>query len=275
LKLASAFGGANAALVLSVDPGASAPRPPRQAWRTRAARVSSLPPLAILAAALGAPADRLARLDRHALWGLAAVHALAERTGRDVLAGAGIVVGTAAATLETNAVFAAVLRERGARFVPPRLFPYTSPNAVAGECGIAFELTGPSLAVGAGLEAGLEALAVASTLVHAGDADRMVVLAVDDVGDVARAWAQALGAEIAAGAIALLVTCDRVPQTVARIAGARLSLAPSGAAAAIPLGPAGHLALASLDSDAPPDHLEGTSSLLGTLARARVDFAAN
>jgi 3-oxoacyl-[acyl-carrier-protein] synthase-1/3-oxoacyl-[acyl-carrier-protein] synthase II len=247
----------------------------RHAWITRAARVSSLPPLPILAAAIGAPADRLARLDRHALWGLAAVHALAERVGRDALAGAGIVVGTAAATLETNAVFAAALRERGARFVPPRLFPYTSPNAVAGECGIAFELTGPSLAVGAGLEAGLEALAVAATLVRAGDADRMVVLAVDDVGDVTRAWAQALGAEVAAGAIALLVTQGRVPQAVARVAGAHLSLAPSSAVAAAPRGPAGHLALASLDSDAPPGHLEGASHLLGVVARARVDFAAN
>jgi 3-oxoacyl-[acyl-carrier-protein] synthase II len=275
LKLASAFGGANAALVLSSEPGARPRRSVREAWVTRASRVSVPPDLDTLAAALAIPSDRLARADRHVLWALAAVAALAERVGRSALAGAGIVVGTAVATLETNAVFAQALRQRGARHVPPRLFPYTSPNAVAGECGIAFGLTGPSFSVGAGLGAGLEALAVGFTLVRAGDADRMVVVAVDDVGDVAGAWATALGVAMRPGAIALLVTPDRTPHAVARITSARVTLGPSAAPSPTSRGPVGHLALAPLASEAPPDHLEISSSLLGTIATARVDFSAN
>jgi 3-oxoacyl-[acyl-carrier-protein] synthase-1/3-oxoacyl-[acyl-carrier-protein] synthase II len=184
-------------------------------------------------------------------------------------------VGTAVATLETNAVFAQALRHRGPRHVPPRLFPYTSPNAVAGECGIAFGLTGPSFSVGAGLCAGLEAFAMGFTLVRAGDAERMVVVAVDDVGDVAGLWASALGVDLRPGAVALLITRDRAPHAIARITGARVTLGPCAAPPAAARGAVGHLALVPLDSDAPPDRLEVSSSLLGTTGTARVDFSAN
>src|SRR6202034_3711844 len=91
------------------------------------------------------------------------------------LEGAGIVVGSALAMHETNALFASRIRERGAYAAEPRRFPYTSPNAVAGECSLAFRFTGPSFSVGGGLHAGLEALAAAAWLVEAGDVERAVV----------------------------------------------------------------------------------------------------
>jgi 3-oxoacyl-[acyl-carrier-protein] synthase-1/3-oxoacyl-[acyl-carrier-protein] synthase II len=276
LKLASAFGGANAALVLCRDrPEVERARPGRDVWITRAVHASSLPDVVPFAAAIGAVADKLARADAHVLWALAAVAALVERIGgRDRLAGAGVVVGSAVATLETNARYATRLRDRGPRFVEARRFPYTSPNAVAGECGMAFGLRGPAFTVGAGLHAGVEALAAASALVRAGDAERMVVVAVDDIGEVAAKWASAVDVPLVAGAVALLVSADKMSSSVARVVGARSSLGPvrTGRQASRPA--FGHQALLPLTAATPPAGVESSSSLLGTFADARVELCA-
>jgi 3-oxoacyl-[acyl-carrier-protein] synthase-1/3-oxoacyl-[acyl-carrier-protein] synthase II len=96
----------------------------------------------------------------------------------------GVVVGTAAATLEINELFDARRRERGARFVEPRRFPPTSPNLAPGQCAIAFGLRGISLAVGASPAAATEALLVAYDLLEAGDAESLLVIAAEQVGQV-------------------------------------------------------------------------------------------
>lgn len=201
LKLSSAFGGANAALVVSATRGTA--RAARPVFASAAVHVAQAPELAELAALTGVPEDRLARTDGLVRLALAAIGRL-KATGLR-LDGAGVVVGSALATLETNAVFAARIRERGARAAEPRRFPYTSPNAVAGECSIAFGLTGPGFSVGGGMHAGLEALAVAAVLVGAGDADRIVVVAADEAGPTARAFA---GDALANGVVALVVSAD-------------------------------------------------------------------
>jgi 3-oxoacyl-[acyl-carrier-protein] synthase-1/3-oxoacyl-[acyl-carrier-protein] synthase II len=239
---------------------------------TRAVRISTLADVVAIAQSIGAVPDKLARADAHVLWALAAIAALTERIGgRASLEGAGVVVGTAAATIETNGRYASRLRERGPRFVEPRRFPYTSPNAVAGECGMAFGLRGPAFTVGAGLHAGVEALVAACDLVSAGDADRMVVVAVDEIGEVARAWADAVGAPLVSGAVALLVTADKMASSTARVISATSSLGRSGPVATA--GAVGHLALAPLDAAALPAAVEASSFLLGTVARARVELA--
>ena len=274
LKLASAFGGANAALVLSRDRPAPAPERSHkqaQAWVSRAARVSVLPEVTAIAELVGAVPDKLARADDHVLWALTALAALAKRIGRDAFAGAGVIVGTAAATIETNARYASRLRERGPRFVEARRFPYTSPNAVAGECGMAFGLRGPAFTVGAGLHAGVEALVAAIDLVSAGDAERMLVVAVDEIGGVARAWGEAVGATLVPGAVALLVSADRMATSSARVVSASTSLGRVGRSAA-PDAPVGHLALAALDADLAPARVEASSSLLGTVGYAGVEL---
>jgi 3-oxoacyl-(acyl-carrier-protein) synthase len=275
LKLASAFGGANAAIVLRRDrPASEVERPARQAWVTRAAHVTVLPDVIALAQSIGAIPDKLARADAHVLWALAAIVALSEQVGgREKLAGAGVVVGTAAATIETNARYASRLRERGPRFVEARRFPYTSPNAVAGECGMAFGLHGPAFAVGAGLHAGVEALVAASELVSAGDAERMIVVAVDDIGEAARAWGDAIGAPLVPGAVALLVTGDKLSVSVARVTAASTSLGPAKPSARPSAGPVGHMALASLAAAVAPARVDASSSLLATIARASVELA--
>ena len=199
LKLSSAFGGANAALVVGAGAGrASSER--RAAFVHQAVHVEREPEVDELAATLRTPVDRLLRADGLVRLALAAVARLEAVCGP--LAGAGVVVGSALATLETNALFAARIRERGVLAAEPRRFPYTSPNAVAGQCSITFGLTGPSFSVGGGMHAGLEALAAAAVLIEGRDADRMVVVSVDDVGAATRVLA---GDSLAAGAVAVLL----------------------------------------------------------------------
>ncbi|MFO0757178.1 MAG: beta-ketoacyl synthase N-terminal-like domain-containing protein [Byssovorax sp.] len=210
LKLSAAFGGSNAALVLTRAPIDRPARPLRAVYLRRSAAVREVE-LGALAEATGVARDRLARLDRLSRLGLAAVAALAAEVGRDALAGAGIVAGHGLATIDTNEGFDARRRARGATAVEPRVFPSTSPNAVSGECAIVYKLTGPGFSVGAGLDGGLEALAAAAELVAAGDADRMVVVAADDAGPagrelLARGWGEERA--LAQGAVALLLSSE-------------------------------------------------------------------
>ncbi|APR81448.1 3-oxoacyl-[acyl-carrier-protein] synthase, KASII [Minicystis rosea] len=212
LKLAAAFGGTNGALVLAPPdaPSARPSRPIREVF-VRAFAHTDNADLGDLSAATGVARDRLARLDSLCRLGLAAVASLAAAVGRDAIAGAGIVAGQALATLDTNDGFDARRRARGATSVEPRVFPATSPNAIVGECAIVFKLTGPSFAVGAGLDGAMEALSAAAELVAAGDADRVIVVAADDAGPVAHDLLHLAGWDarpLVRGAVALLLTSD-------------------------------------------------------------------
>ncbi len=242
LKLASAFGGANAALVLTRDPPtARPPRPRRAVYVASALRVTA--PAADLAARF--PAATLARADGLLRLGLTALARLEAKVGS--LTGAGLLAGHALATLETNTLYAAGLLARGAHAGEPRRFPYTSPNAVCGECAVAFGLTGPCFATGGGPHGALEALAVAADLVAAGDAARMVVLAVDEVGPATARMGE-LARGLSSGAVALLLTADEAG-ALFRVEGARVVLGPSAPSATSPTGQAplvGHAALAPL-----------------------------
>lgn len=263
LKLSSAFGGANAALVVTADAPETA-RAFRPSFVHEAVHVEREPAIEELAALTRMTVDRLARADALVRLALAAVARLEKRVGPLSSAGAGVVVGTALATIETNALFAARLRERGARAAEPRRFPYTSPNAVAGECSIAFGLTGPGFSVGGGLHAAVEALAVGALLVEAGDADRVVVVAVDDVGPMSRALA---GDAIRCGAVALLVSSEAAGAR-ARVGAVTLR---RGVPAFVAL-PAGHLALLPLVGGELPGAVESTTppDAFARVALARV-----
>jgi 3-oxoacyl-[acyl-carrier-protein] synthase-1/3-oxoacyl-[acyl-carrier-protein] synthase II len=213
LKLSAAFGGANAALVLTRTRPDDRPRVRRDAFVGSAVLVETAPSATELAARLpnGSP-EKLARTDGLTRLSLAACAELVLREGP--LDGAGVIVGHALATLETNASFATRLRERGVRAAEPRKFPYTSPNATAGECGAAFGWTGPGIAVGSGLHGSLEALALAIELVRAGDAERIVVVAADEIGPAASAWLDAAfgaspgGRAVREGAVAVVVSSE-------------------------------------------------------------------
>jgi 3-oxoacyl-[acyl-carrier-protein] synthase II len=263
LKVSSAFGGANAALVVSAGarrPSSGATRARRSAFVHEAAAVDAEIAIDELAACTRTPVDRLVRADSLVRLALGAVFRLEAACGS--LAGAGVIVGSALATLETNALFAARIRERGPLAAEPRRFPYTSPNAVAGQCSMAFGLTGPSFSVGGGMHAALEALAVGAVLVEGGDADRIVVVAVDDIGPTATALG---GAALRSGAVAVLISgASRGAR--ARVGAIELR---RGDAADGPLA-AGHLALRPLLASALPRVLIGASPP-DALARVALD----
>ncbi|WP_394850316.1 3-oxoacyl-ACP synthase [Pendulispora brunnea] len=257
LKLSAAFGGANASLVVTRSAVPGPQRQPRVVHLSRAVHVEAMPDVATLAELTKHPPDKLSRADGLCRLALAAVAALQAKVGP--VAGAGIVVGHFLATLETNATYDARVRERGVS-AEPRRFPYTSPNAVAGECGVVFGLSGPGLAVSSGLHGAVEALAAAAELVRAGDADRMVVVAVDEVAATSLALAAAAGyPPPQPGAIALLVTSEPAGYAqVDRIQGA-FTRAPTANKGTASMGPPGHLALRPLVSPEPPAEVQSAS----------------
>jgi 3-oxoacyl-[acyl-carrier-protein] synthase-1/3-oxoacyl-[acyl-carrier-protein] synthase II len=237
---------------------------------SRAVHVAAPPTASELARRLSAPPEKFARADALVRLALGASSELVQRHGS--LDGAGLVVGHALATLETNASFDARLRGRGPRGAEPRRFPYTSPNAVAGECGAAFGWTGPGIAVGGGLHGALEALCLAVDLVQAGDADRVVVIGVDEIGPAARAWLRAAGLadgrdRLAEGAVALVVSSE---PAWARVVSAETRLAAAGASqpgdAQAPACAWGHRALLPLAASAVPDRLSSACPFGGFAA---------
>ena len=245
LKLSAAFGGANAALVLRDAPAPSTrPAARHRAFASRVSHVSAVPALAEISALTGIATDRLARADELVHLALGAIGALAREHD---LAGAGVVVGHAYATVDVNDRYFQRVLERGdAKAAEPRRFPYTSPNAVAGECSLAFKLTGPNLAVGSGLHGGVEALAIAADLVRAGDAERVVAVAVDAPRRAARAIASSCGWPCPAdGAVAVLVSRER-DSLAAEILATEAATAGGGE----PSSAVGHEALVPLTSGA-------------------------
>jgi 3-oxoacyl-[acyl-carrier-protein] synthase II len=187
LKLSSAFGGANAALVL----GSGEVGSPRTARPVQVLAVGepcvAADPDRVQQAVPGADRSYLLRVDSASGLALAAVGSAVSRNVVGVSGDRmGVVLGTAAATLELNERFDARRRQRGAAFVEPRRFPATSPNLAVGQCGIVFGFKGPSFAVGASAAAALEALLVGYDLIASSDADAVTVVAVDEVGAVVR-----------------------------------------------------------------------------------------
>lgn len=268
LKLSAAFGGANGALVLTRAAVPASARPPtaaRPVFVSRAVAITSgieaaCAPSA-LAAATGYAEDKIARADLLVRLTMAAVAKLRDEGLRAyagapgvVLAGAGILVGVGLATIDTNAQFLARLDTAGASRGEPRRFPYTTPNAPAGEVAVAFGLTGPAFAVGGGPHGGLEALGAAAELVRAGVAERIVVVGVDEGG----AASARIAADTKPGAVALLVASEleRDPRRPrgqwARLEGWKAGLAREGAlGVSLPRAVEAHRALLPLAEGAP------------------------
>jgi 3-oxoacyl-[acyl-carrier-protein] synthase II len=287
LKLASAFGGANAALVVTRD----APATPAKscssanshhvyASRAVAVTIADTDPT-VLAARTGYGADRIARADDLVRLAIAAVAKLEVAlgggggggNGEGILRGAGIIVGHGLATIETNARFLARIVSAGAKRGEPRRFPYTSPNAAAGECAVAFGLTGPAFAVGGGPHGGIEALLVASSLVRTKVIDRVVVVAVDEAGEATARIAPGT----MSGAVALAVGFEANAETkakgqaVARLEECvvRFDVSADGAATAPPARPShAHRALEPLVTGQPEEITAEVSNAAG-FAKAR------
>lgn len=222
VKLASAFGGANAVLVADVD--APQPGEQREPLGVCVARVGApcvTPRLDEVIARTSLEAIHVRRLDAlSALCATAALAVLPQHAGGDRAAvfsrgnmrleRTGVVVGSVLATLEHNAAYQAKLRERGHGRADARRFPATSPNLAPGMVSILFGLGGPCMTVGAGYQAPFEAVLVALELLRGGRADHMLVIAADVVGGTASALVASAGAPPPEhGALALCLSIER------------------------------------------------------------------
>jgi 3-oxoacyl-[acyl-carrier-protein] synthase II len=232
LKLSAAFGGMNAALVVEragTGEGRVAPRSARRAY-VKAAAAVRVGDAAVVSEATGHEVDKLLRIDELSLLGATAVAQLA----RSDLAGGGIVLGHALATVDINERFYARILAKGPPSAEPRLFPPTSPNLMPGQIAILFGLTGPSAATVSGPNGALDPLLLAAELVASGATERVVVCALDLLGPTSSsilAGAFPDAADVTTGAVAALVDADP--------AGALLAVDPDG-----PQSGFGHLALA-------------------------------
>lgn len=211
LKLATAFGGANAALVLGRDSQPARTLAPRTVHLVAAGAVVHQLELERVLPELSCAVERLPRSDRLSeLAVAAAAEALVQARARGVSlerARTGVVVGSVGATLEADAEFGVRILARGPEHAEPRRFPATSPNACAGHVAIAFGLGGLGHAVGSGASAALEALEVACDWLAAGDLDAVLVVAVEHVGPTSERVLAASGiGPLEQGARALLLT---------------------------------------------------------------------
>jgi len=194
IKLSSAFGGSNAALVLGPPAVGAGVRPRAPVSPGRSVRVAhegahvAEPDRALMTRRTRLDEIRVERLDRASALAVTAVARVLEAEPAFAAAPerVAIIVATEVGSLEQNELFDSRRREQGARGVEPRRFPATSPNLPAGVCSIAFGLLGPSFAVGGGPGAAEGALLVARLLLTASNADVVIVVVVDDVGSVAR-----------------------------------------------------------------------------------------
>jgi 3-oxoacyl-[acyl-carrier-protein] synthase II len=273
LKLSAAFGGANAALVVTREGGgraASVRRASREVHVSRAVALTEDLERATDARALagltGYSEDKLARADGLVRLTVASVVRLREAllaAGQGTLEGAGILVGHGLATVDTNAAYLARIAAAGAARGEPRRFPYTTPNAPAGECAVALGLPGPAFAVGGGPHGGLEALAVAADLVRGGVAERIVVVAVDEAG----AGSRRIASDTLPGAVALLVAAEPLAARLEAWSVGLPQRVPAGGALATPRAVEAHRALLPLSSGC-PEALEALTPW-GGFAKAR------
>lgn len=211
LKLSTAFGGANAALVLSKRSAAREARALRRVHLVAAGTPCEQLELARLTGLLVGPAERLPRSDfLSELAVAAAAEAWRDAQARGLAcepSRTGVIVGSVGGTLEADAAFGSRISARGPEHAEPRRFPATSPNACAGHVAIAFGLGGPSHAVGAGPGAALEALEVAHDWLAAGDADAMLVVSAEHAGSTTSRALEELGlAAPPSGAFAVLLS---------------------------------------------------------------------
>ncbi|HEY3348992.1 MAG TPA: beta-ketoacyl synthase N-terminal-like domain-containing protein [Thermoanaerobaculia bacterium] len=139
-------------------------------------------------------ANRLRRMDRFGRSGvLAGARALSAAGVESAVPGAtpdprfGIVVGTAFgcrdAIRQHELLLAAAARVED---LAPSVFAATVHNTVAGELAIGWGLGGPAETLVSGRTAGLEALVLAASRIAKGDADRILVVAAEGIGDALR-----------------------------------------------------------------------------------------
>ncbi len=129
-------------------------------------------------------------------------------TGIDASLGdaTGVITASVLASADTNDQFER--RRLTGRPAAPRSFPYTAPNATAGELSMALRARGPTTALAGGAEVGVAAVALACSWLEDGDAERVVVAAYECPAEPAPPWLGGPGPHVEC-AVALVL--DAVP----------------------------------------------------------------
>jgi hypothetical protein len=214
--------------------------------------------------------ERLGRADRLChLSLLAAYRALGEppASSRPIA----VVFGSALASLVTNVRYYDKIQKRGMRLADPKRFPYTAPNAAAGEVAIGFGLIGPNVSLTSGFASGLEAVAVAARFVARGRAPAALAVAADAWSPEVEAVLTRAGVELPAGpregAAALLLEPEGCPGALLVLESVELGL---GSPSPGPIAPAP----APLFALAPEAAAEVRASCPISGARAALRFVA-
>lgn len=121
-----------------------------------------------------------------------------------------VVVSSNLGNAGTVAGIARTIRDGSGRDVSPLQAPNASSNVIASAVAIWFRLGGPNLTVCSGAAAGLDALALASLLLRAGRADRVIVVGAepddpDATGLHRRRMARNANRELCAGAACVVL----------------------------------------------------------------------
>lgn len=192
LKLSAGFGGCNATLVLG------APEPSAPSVQPRATCVECLGPFVTeldwekLSEYGAVDPSRLRHADLAAQLALAAALGVVA-AGHTLPSETAVVVASRTLGVAANRAFFVRLHERGVSGVAPRLFPNTSPNLCASQCGIAFGLSGPCFAVDEAPRGSRHVVDVASALVDSGQCEQLLLIAVEQRDEATCAIFEAAG----------------------------------------------------------------------------------
>jgi hypothetical protein len=174
------------------------------------------------------PANRIARFGRmDRLTRLTLVAAQLALDGEESIPvapeHAGVVLGTAHGSHQSNEEFQRQLMQQGPQGVSPALFTYTLPSAPSGEVSIRLGLKGAAVTLAQGLGAGLSSLAMAAVLLEQ-DRLRWVLAGGVDVLSPTLLASDGEGATTLAEGAALLSLAPREDGALARLAGAAQGL---------------------------------------------------
>ena len=199
VKLAAAFGGSNAVIVLTekhqenADSAEDANDPSstnvNQTLLTH--KEGSISPEE-LSQYSGVPIDKTSRMDELTRLVVYAVVSAKSILGPEIVEQAALIVEHDLATVGTNAAFWSNIVKRGAAMAEPRKFPYTSPNACAGEAAMIANIHGPTMAVGGRGTMSNEANQLANDIVQGQWSNYAIVVKVHEQSEAGDAWLQAI-----------------------------------------------------------------------------------
>ena len=138
------------------------------------------------------PIARLCTVSCRQAWDDAGLDVL----GGDERADVGIFLATSSGSLEPTMRFGLGART-GRAAANPKDFPHTSPNSPAGHVATLLGLHGPTLSFSTGGVASLSALSFAADLVRAGVADRILVMAAEELSPAHLRLSRQLGVSLA------------------------------------------------------------------------------